>query len=178
MTFKKLLLVLCVVSLSGCESREDKYIRLQQELAAKQQEFLLVNETLESLNNLQNYVPKLNRILTGEGFSLVSGSNLVKQIESGAESGNTMKENEIRNSVTKLVDDWTGVTGLSEFELSDLKSSVTSGLTLYQKGLARYHQSQGDETITIEREKLENRADELGKEIEELALLINAMEKT
>ena len=30
--------MLCVLSLSGCESREDKYIRLQQELAEKQSE--------------------------------------------------------------------------------------------------------------------------------------------
>ncbi|MGC6446873.1 MAG: hypothetical protein ACON5J_10650 [Rubripirellula sp.] len=67
MMFKKLLLTLCVISLIGCERREDKYIRLQKELAEKQNELQeLVSRKEELVTNRAGTAPDFFRLFFEE----------------------------------------------------------------------------------------------------------------
>ncbi len=77
MMFKRLLLVLCLIGFAGCEKREDKYIRLQREVADKQQELSPLIETINSLGK----EPNIDTCLSKREFALVPGSKLTEQIK-------------------------------------------------------------------------------------------------
>ena len=172
-------------------SREEKYIRLQKKVASLRSEVALINGVRGTIS-AGNIRPKLKNSLREHKFNWVRDSELVKQIELEAENGNAMNEDEIRNVVAQLINDLSDnrksqlINDLSggrkstttTYELAKLEFSVAAELTKYQEALLLYHQRQSDESRAIEMERLDSRASELRKEIEELDLLINAMEKT
>jgi len=177
------LLLLGLILVLGCESREEKYIRLQKKVASLRSEVALINGVRGTII-AGNYRPELGNSLKKLEVNWVSDSELVKQIELEAENGHAMNEDEIQNGVTQLINDWSGgrKSTMTTYELESLEISVAAELTKYQGALLLYHQRQSDEAISIERERqmerLDSRASELWKEIKELDLLINAMEKT
>ncbi|MDA9778418.1 hypothetical protein N9D38_08245, partial [Rubripirellula sp.] len=153
MALKKLLLVLCVIGFAGCESREDKYIRLQKEQVVKQQEYNRVMSQLEAVNRARDYVPKL--WLSPDEESVISGSGLIEQVETQGKNNDSIPVDEIQSKVDRLVDEWTGGIGLTEFELDNLKGSILKDLISYHKSLLKYHYSDSRELFTQEKSRLE-----------------------
>ncbi len=190
------MLLLGLILVLGCESREEKYIRLQKKVASLRSEvdsILARRRAIYGKNRRPERRPELGSSLKKLEVNWVSDSELVKQIELEAENGNAMNEDEIQNGVTQLINDWSGgrKSAMTTYELESLEISVAAELTNYQVALLLYHKRQREsEAIPIERkrqmeiererqmERLDSRAAELRKEIEELDLLINAMEKT
>ena len=190
--------MLCVLSLSGCESREDKYIRLQKELAEKQNELqkivsIQTGLVIDKVGTAPDFQQRFDDMRTAQhafdstkadGMVFLLETALLDAIEGDPEE---ITDERIRSESEQVVSKWRnhipylkrpseGNGRLVVKEMSNLLITYRDDYRTYFKKVTAF--ADRNEGSEHEFWILEMETDSLRKEIEDLAVLINAMKKT